>query len=159
MTKPSRRSMDYRINNSIFDGFVKSPSAIRQAVRQAHGPEQGRRTHGPEQGRRTHGPEQSRRAALRFTFSHCGVLISTPHSQRFARLASGAFYCAVWFVTLYETIRFDSLRKNIVNIRIISLGLPATIEIENRFAGPSCWIRISVCSRFPTVFNPTVLRT
>jgi hypothetical protein len=39
------------------DGFVKSPSAIRQAVRQAHG---------PEQGRRTHGPEQSRRAALRF---------------------------------------------------------------------------------------------
>jgi hypothetical protein len=68
------------------DGFVKSPSAIRQAVRQAHG---------PEQGRRTHGPEQSRRAALRFIFSHCGVLIYTPHSQRFARLASGAFYCAV----------------------------------------------------------------
>jgi hypothetical protein len=40
----------------MFDGFVKSPTSIRQAVRQAHG---------PEQGRRTHGPEQSRRAALR----------------------------------------------------------------------------------------------
>ena len=33
----------------------KRPSAVRQAVRQAHG---------PEQSRRTHGPEQSRRAAL-----------------------------------------------------------------------------------------------
>ena len=55
------------------DGFVKSPSAVRHA----------------------HGPEESRRAALRFIFSHCGVLIGMPHSQRFARLASGAFYCAV----------------------------------------------------------------
>ena len=62
------------------DGFVKSPSAIRQAVRQAHGPEQGRRTHGPEQCRRTHGPEQSRRAALRLIFSHYSVLVGTPHS-------------------------------------------------------------------------------
>jgi len=35
------------------DGFVKSPSAVRHA----------------------HGPEQSRRAALRFIFSHCGVLV------------------------------------------------------------------------------------
>jgi len=34
------------------DGFVKSPSAVRQA----------------------HGPEQSRRAALRFILRHCGVL-------------------------------------------------------------------------------------
>ena len=40
------------------DGFVKSPSAVRHA----------------------HGPEQSRRAALRFIFSHCGVLVNTPHS-------------------------------------------------------------------------------
>jgi hypothetical protein len=40
------------------DGFVKSPSAVRHA----------------------HGPEQSRRAALRFIFSHCSVLVGTPHS-------------------------------------------------------------------------------
>jgi hypothetical protein len=36
-------------------------------------------------------------AALRFIFRHCGVLLCTPHSSRFARLASGAFYCAVHF--------------------------------------------------------------
>ena len=34
-------------------------------------------------------------AALRFIFRHCGVLLCTPHSSRFARLASEAFYCAV----------------------------------------------------------------
>ena len=32
-------------------------------------------------------------AALRFIYRHCGVLLCTPHSSRFARLASGAFYC------------------------------------------------------------------
>ena len=31
--------------------------AVRQAVRQAHGPEPGRWTHGPEPGRWTHGSE------------------------------------------------------------------------------------------------------
>jgi hypothetical protein len=31
---------------------------------------------------------------LRFIFRHCSVLLCTPHSSRFARLASGAFYCA-----------------------------------------------------------------
>ena len=66
------------------DGFVKSPTAIRQA----------------------HGPEQSRRAALRFIFRHCGVLVSTPHSSRFASLAFGAFYFAVPFLTFYEFINF-----------------------------------------------------
>ena len=35
--------------------------AVRQAIRQAHGPEQSRRTHGPERSRRTHHPEPSRR--------------------------------------------------------------------------------------------------
>jgi hypothetical protein len=35
-------------------------------------------------------------AALRFIFRHCSVLLCTPHSSRFARLASGAFYCAVY---------------------------------------------------------------
>jgi len=68
---------------SAVNGFVKSPSAIRhavrQAVRQAQGPEQHRRTHGPEQRRGTHGPEpfgpeltaegQSQRAALYFIWS------------------------------------------------------------------------------------------
>jgi len=37
-------------------------------------------------------------AALRFILRHCSVLLSTPHSSEFARLASGAFYCAVPFV-------------------------------------------------------------
>jgi hypothetical protein len=36
-------------------------------------------------------------AALRFIFRHCSVLLCTPHSSRFARLASGSFYCAVQF--------------------------------------------------------------
>jgi hypothetical protein len=37
-------------------------------------------------------------AALRFIFRHCGVRLFTPHSSRFTRLASGAFYCAVHLV-------------------------------------------------------------
>jgi hypothetical protein len=37
-------------------------------------------------------------AALRFIFRHCSVLLCTPHSSRFARLASGAFYCVVYVV-------------------------------------------------------------
>jgi hypothetical protein len=36
-------------------------------------------------------------AALRFIFRHCSVLLCTPHSSRFARLASGASSCAVHF--------------------------------------------------------------
>jgi hypothetical protein len=36
-------------------------------------------------------------AALRFILRHCGVLLCTPHSSRFVRLASEAFYFAVWF--------------------------------------------------------------
>jgi hypothetical protein len=35
-------------------------------------------------------------AALRFIFRHCSVRLYTPHSSRLARLASGAFYCAVY---------------------------------------------------------------
>jgi len=50
--------------SSIIDGFIKSPTSVRQAVRQAHGPEQSRRTHGPEQGRRT---------ALHCILRHCSV--------------------------------------------------------------------------------------
>jgi hypothetical protein len=42
-------------------------------------------------------------AALRFTFRHCGVLLCTPHSSRFARLASEAFYCAVGFDDFLRT--------------------------------------------------------
>jgi hypothetical protein len=41
---------------------------------------------------------------LRFIFSHCGVPVCTSHSKRFARLASGAFYCAVSLRGFYETI-------------------------------------------------------
>jgi hypothetical protein len=38
-------------------------------------------------------------------YRHCGVLvISTPHSSRFASLAFGAFYFAVPFLTFYEFI-------------------------------------------------------
>jgi len=74
---------------TILDGFVKSPTAIRQA----------------------HGPEQSRRAALRFIFRHCGVLVSTPHSSRFASLAFGAFYFAVPFLTFYEFIILSEVKR------------------------------------------------
>jgi hypothetical protein len=35
-------------------------------------------------------------AALRSDLSHCGVALATPHSSALARLASGAFYCAVY---------------------------------------------------------------
>jgi len=41
-------------------------------------------------------PSVPRGAGLRFIFRHCGVRLCTPHSSRFARLASGAFYCAVY---------------------------------------------------------------
>jgi hypothetical protein len=75
----------------IIYGFVKSPTAVRHA----------------------HGPEQSRRAALRFIFRHCGVLVSTPHSSRFASLAFGAFYFAVPFLTFYEFIIYAF--KNLAN--------------------------------------------
>jgi hypothetical protein len=44
-------------------------------------------------------------AALRFIFRHCGVLVSTPHSSRFASLAFGAIYFAVPFLTFYEFIK------------------------------------------------------
>jgi len=55
------KKVDYPVK---LDGFAKSPTSIRQAVRQAHGPEQDRRTHGPEQNRRT---------ALRCILRHCSV--------------------------------------------------------------------------------------
>ena len=41
-------------------------------------------------------PSVPRGAGLRFFVRHCGVRLCTPHSSRFARLASGAFYCAVY---------------------------------------------------------------
>jgi hypothetical protein len=43
-------------------------------------------------------------AALLFILSHCDVLTSTSHSFGFARLASGAFYCAASFLTFYEIV-------------------------------------------------------
>ena len=45
-------------------------------------------------------------AALRFIFRHCGVLVSTSHSSRFASLTFGAFYFAVPFLTFYEFTKF-----------------------------------------------------
>jgi hypothetical protein len=45
-------------------------------------------------------------AALRFIFRHCGVLVSMPHSSRFASLAFGAFYFAVQVLTFYQFIKF-----------------------------------------------------
>jgi hypothetical protein len=45
-------------------------------------------------------------AALRFIFRHCSVLLCTLHSSRFARLASGAFYCAVHFDDLLRRCLF-----------------------------------------------------
>jgi len=44
-------------------------------------------------------------AALRCILSHCSVQVSTLHSLGFARLASGAFYCAVRFLTFYDFIK------------------------------------------------------
>ncbi len=35
---------------------------------------------------------------------YCGVMVSTPHAEKFARLAPGGFFPAVWFITFYETI-------------------------------------------------------
>jgi hypothetical protein len=43
-------------------------------------------------------------AALRCFLRRCGVLVSTPHSSGFARLASGAFYIAIQILTFYESI-------------------------------------------------------
>jgi len=46
-----------------------------------------------------HNPDgfvKSPSAAFRLIFRHCGVRLCTPRSSRFARLASGAFYCAVY---------------------------------------------------------------
>jgi hypothetical protein len=88
------------------DGFVKSSTAIRHAVRQAHG---------PEQSRRTHGPEHSRRAALRCILRHCSALISTPHSSGGVRLEFGAFCFAVPFLTFHEFV--DNGRLCCVNVQ------------------------------------------
>jgi hypothetical protein len=42
---------------------------------------------------------------------HCGVQVSTPHSVGFARLASEAFYYAVWFAIFYDFINFRLIKK------------------------------------------------
>jgi len=65
------------------DGFVKTPSAVLRFILALL---------------------NSRYARRRSRFNrvnHCGVPVSTPHSQRFARFACGAFYCAVSLVTFY----------------------------------------------------------
>jgi hypothetical protein len=65
----------------MFGGFVKS-LALQRGIKNCSAPS----------------------AALRCILSHCGVQVSTPHSVGFARLASEAFYCAVWFPTFYGFI-------------------------------------------------------
>ncbi len=51
-------------------------------------------------------------AVLRGILRRCSVHIGTPHSSEFARLASGAFYCAVSLMTFYEFIILDELVKS-----------------------------------------------
>jgi hypothetical protein len=72
-----------------FDGFVKSPSAVLRFILALL---------------------NSRYARRRSRFNrvnHCGAPISAPHSNRFARLASGAFYCAVSLRSYYETMKLS----------------------------------------------------
>jgi hypothetical protein len=45
--------------------------------------------------------------------------VSTPHSSRFARLASGAFYLAVLLMTFYEIIK-DARWKKVRQESILS---------------------------------------
>jgi hypothetical protein len=46
-------------------------------------------------------------AVLRVIFRRCDVPSGTPHSSRFARLASGAFYLAVIPMTFCEIINIE----------------------------------------------------
>jgi len=48
-------------------------------------------------------------AALRFNFVVAAHLVSALHSSVFARLASGSFYETIVPVTIYETIKFNSV--------------------------------------------------
>jgi hypothetical protein len=50
-------------------------------------------------------------AALRFTFVVAAYHPSTPHSSGFARLASGAFYFAILWMTFYEIINVSFCAK------------------------------------------------
>jgi hypothetical protein len=72
--------------------------AVRQAIRQAHGPEQSRRTHGPERSRRTHHPEPSRRVNPKFQYSM---------SKTFEILNFGH-----WDLFVIWNLRFDGFVKN-----------------------------------------------
>ncbi|MCX5909011.1 MAG: hypothetical protein NTY64_18020 [Deltaproteobacteria bacterium] len=49
-------------------------------------------------------------AALRFTFVVAAYFVSTPRSSGFARLASGAFYEAIFLATFCEIIKGDPLK-------------------------------------------------
>jgi hypothetical protein len=51
-------------------------------------------------------------AVLRFIFRHCSVPLCTPHSSRFARLASGAFYYAVHLGDLLQSYQLSMSRVN-----------------------------------------------
>jgi hypothetical protein len=42
---------------------------------------------------------------------YCGVMVSTSHPEKFARLAPGTSFPAIWFMTFYENINL-SFAKN-----------------------------------------------
>jgi len=71
------------------DGFVKSPPAPLRGIPALLNSRFARR--------------QSRFNRV----NHCGVHVSTPHPDEFARLASGTFYFAIPISTFYEFIFLD----------------------------------------------------
>jgi hypothetical protein len=74
-------------------------------------------------GAKVDGFVKSPSAALRFIFRHCSVLLCTPHSSRFARLASGAFYCAVSLGDLLQNHQ-GCFGQSPENKKAVSLGPP-----------------------------------
>ena len=70
-------------------------------------------------------------AALRRILRHCGVQLSTPHSSEFARLAYGAFYKTVCFLTFYEYVNFISRHAKKQEQKLIS-RLSACASGSNR---------------------------
>jgi hypothetical protein len=115
-----------------FDGFVKSPSSRQAGISQAQAAL-----------RFILALLNSRCARRRSRFNrvnHCGVLLCTPHSSRFARLASGAFYCAVHFDDFLRGRQFYPLKFLVLlficagagcGYQIRANGEPVGITIQN----------------------------
>ena len=60
---------------------------------------------------RVDGLVKSPSTALRCIFSHCDLLVSRPHSCKFARLVAGAFSKTVQILTFYRAVRVDAPEK------------------------------------------------